>query len=94
MRHKILVTAAAAFLLSSVGMASGVALAQVKPSEFKKDSEKKDPAAANTAVAKDEAKAAKTSKHTAAKKAKTAEHKAKAASKDADKAAKDASAPK
>ena len=92
MRHKILIAAAAAFLLSSVGMASGVAVAQIKPSELKKDSEKKEPAVADTAFSKDEAKAAKTQAHTARKKAKTAENKAKIASNKADAAAKDASA--
>lgn len=91
MRNKILMTAAAAFVLSSVS--AGVSVAQIKPSEFHKDSEKKDPAVADTAGAKSEAKVAKKQASTAEKKAKTAESKAKKASKEADKAAKDAAAP-
>jgi len=57
----------------------------------KKDDEKRDPQAAVTGLAKDEAKDAKHNAHVAKKKAKTAEHKAATAAKEADKAAKAAS---
>ena len=90
MRTKILVTAAAALLLTSVGMTPYVANAQPSPAQMKKDGEIKSPAAADAAVAKDEAKAAKSKAHVAHKKAKVAKKKAKVAAKKADEAAKDA----
>ncbi len=93
MRHKILMTAAAAFLVSSVALAGGVAFAQVTPAQLKADGEKKDPAVADAAIAKDEAKVATKKAHTAKKKAHVASKKAKAAAKKADDAAKDAAAP-
>jgi len=93
MRNKILLTAAAAFILSSVAAAPLVAIAQVSPSQMKKDGEIKDPAKANAAVAKDEAKDAKKLAHRAHKKAKVANHKAKVAKKKAEKAEKDAGVP-
>ena len=46
MSNRLLTTVAAAFVLCSAGMASAVALAQVKPSQFEKDSEIKSPAKA------------------------------------------------
>jgi hypothetical protein len=94
MRKKILMTAAAAFLLSTMTVATSPALAQVKPSEVKKNSEHKDPAVADAADAKSEKKDAKKEAKVATKKAKTAEKKAKVASKKADTAAKDAAAAK
>ncbi len=93
MRHKILMTAAAAFVLSSVGLAASVAVAQVTPAQLKADGEKKDPAVADAAIAKDEAKEATKKAHVAKKKAHVAHKKAKAAAKKADVAAKDAAAP-
>ena len=93
MRNKILLTAAAAFILSSVAAAPLVATAQVSPAQMKKDGEIKDPAKANAAVAKDEAKDAKKLAHKAHKKAKVAHHKAKIAKKKAEKAEKDAGVP-
>ncbi len=88
MRNKILMAAAACFVLSSAGLASSVAVAQVKPSELKKDGEIKDPVVADSAIAKDESKAAKKSAKTAEKKAKVADSKAETAAKKADTAAK------
>ncbi len=93
MRNKILMTAIAAFMVSTVGVGGGVAVAQVKPSEFKKDSEKKDPAVADASVAKSEAKSAKKHAHMARKKAHAAQSKAKVAVKKADEAAKAGGAP-
>ncbi len=92
MRNKILMTVAAAFVLS-VGAAPYVASAAVSPAEMKKAGEIKDPAAADAAVAKVEAKDAKKQSHKARKFAKVASHKAKVASKKADAAAKDATSP-
>ena len=72
MRNKILMTAAAAFILSSVSLAPQAVLAQPSPSEMRKAGEIKDPASADAAVAKDEATAAKSKArkaHSAAKKA-------------------------
>ncbi len=89
MRNKILMTAAAAFLLSSVAAAPFVASAQVTPAQMKKDGEIKDAAKADAAVAKDEAKDAKKQAHKAHKKAKKAAHKAKTAAKKSEDAAKD-----
>ena len=89
MRNKILMTAAAAFLLSSVAAAPFVANAQVTPAQMKKDGEIKDAAKADAAVAKDEAKDAKKQAHKAHKKAKKAAHKAKTAAKKSEDAAKD-----
>jgi hypothetical protein len=78
----MLLTAAAAFLLASVGSA----YAAPSFDKIKKDDEIKNPAAADAALAKDEAKDAKKSAHHAKKKAKVAEHKAKSAEKAAEKA--------
>jgi len=88
MRNKILVTAAAAFILSAVVAAPYVATAQVSPHQMKKDGEIKDPAKADAAVAKDEAKDAKKMAHKAHHKAKVAHHKAKVAIKKAEQAEK------
>jgi hypothetical protein len=89
MRNKILIAAAAAFLMS------GAVSAYAAPSfpEVKKDDEKKSPEAAVTGLTKSEAKDAKKNAHAAKHKAKVAEDKAKTAAKEADKAAKDASKP-
>ncbi len=87
MRNKIVCLAAAAFVLASIGSATSVAIAGPSPQALKKDSEIKDPSAANAAVAKDEAKDAKKQAHVAKKKAKVAHHKAKVAAKKADKTA-------
>src|ERR1700742_4333006 len=88
MRNTILMTAAAALLLTSAN--AGLALAQVNPSAVKSASEKKDPAAADAADAKVAEKGAKKASDTAKHKAKAAEHKAKVASSKADSASKDA----
>ncbi len=93
MRKTILLTAAAAFLLSTASV-SAPALAQVKPSEVKKNPEHKDPAVADAADAKSEKKDATKQAKTATKKAKVATKKAKTAAKKADVAAKDAAATK
>ncbi len=90
MRNKILITAAAAFILSSVAAAPLVATAQVSPAQMKKDGEIKDAAKADAAISKDEAKDAKKQAHRAHKKAKLAHHKAKKAIKKAEDAQKDA----
>ena len=87
MRNKIVCLAAAAFVLASIGSATSVAIAGPSPQALKKDSEIKDPSAANAAVAKDEAKDARKQAHVAKKKAKVAHHKAKAAARTAAKAA-------
>ncbi len=92
MRNKILMTAAAAFVLSSVAVAPYVATAAPSPAEMKKAAETKDPNAANAKVAKYEAKDAKKLAHKAKKKAKVAHHKAKVAEKKAEKAEKEAGA--
>ena len=93
MRHKILMAAAAAFILSSVATAPLVANAQPSPAQMKKAGEKKDPAVADAAIAKYEAKDAKKQAHKAHKKAKVAHHKAKVAAKKAEEADKAADAP-
>jgi hypothetical protein len=90
MRNKLLMTVAAAFVLSSVGAAGFVANAAPSPAEMKKAGEIKDPAKADAAIAKDEAKDAKKLAHKAHKKAKRAHHKAKVAAKKAEKAEKKA----
>jgi hypothetical protein len=84
MRKTILTAAAAAFVLSSAGMAA----AQVSPGAVKSASEKKDPVDADAAGAKADAKGAEKAAHTAKSKAKTAQHKAKVAADKADVAAK------
>ncbi|HEY4031520.1 MAG TPA: hypothetical protein VGM25_14325 [Caulobacteraceae bacterium] len=86
MRKTILTAAAAAFALSFAG--SGFALAQVSTHAVKSASEKKDPAAADTADAKADASGAKKAAHTAKSKASKASHKAKVAADKADAAAK------
>jgi hypothetical protein len=88
MRKELLVTVAAAFVLSSVAAAPFVANAQVSPAQMKKDGEIKDAAKADAAIAKDSAKDAKKQAHKAHKKAKRAHHKAKVAAKKAEDAAK------
>ncbi len=90
MRNKLLLAATAAFVMSAVAAAPLVAIAQVSPAQMKKDGEIKDPAKANAAVAKDEAKDAKKHAHKAHKKAKVAHHKAKVAAEKAEKAEKKA----
>ncbi len=90
MRKTILTASVAAFVLSAAG--AGFAVAQVSPGAVKSASEKKDPAAADTAGAKVDAKGAEKAAKTAKKKAKVATHKAKVASDKADAAAKDAAA--
>ena len=82
MRARILATVATALLISS-GALPGAAVAQVKASQLEKDANKSNPAAADAAIAKDEAQAAKKNAVVAKKTAKSP--KAKAA---ADKAAK------
>ena len=94
MRKKILMAAAAAFVLSSIAAAPFIANAQPTPGQMKKAGEIKDPAKADAAVAKIEAKDAKKQAHVAHKKAKVAHHKAKVAAKKADKAEKAADAPR
>ncbi|HEY5411177.1 MAG TPA: hypothetical protein VIJ94_10670 [Caulobacteraceae bacterium] len=86
MRNKILVAVTAAFALSSVGLVPYVAAAQVTPAQMKRDGEKKNPAVADAAIAKDEAKDAKKQDHRAKTYAKVAMHKAKVAHKKAHKA--------
>ncbi len=86
MRKSILAAAAAAFAVS-VGALPGAVSAGPTAGQLKKDSEIKDPSAANAAVAKDEAKDARKQAHIAKKKAKVAHHKAKAAARTAAKAA-------
>ena len=81
MRNKILMAAAAAFVLSSFGAAPLMANAQPSPAEMKKAGEKKDPAVADAAIAKYEAKDAKKQAHKAKRKAKVAHHKARIAAK-------------
>ncbi len=89
MRNKILVAVTAAFALSSLGLVPYVATAQVSPAQMKRDGEKKNPAVADAAIAKDEAKDAKKQEHKAHKYAKIAHHKAKIAHKKARKAIKE-----
>ncbi len=93
MRTKILVTAAAAFVLSSLAAAPFVASAQPSPSAMKKAGEIKDPAAADAAVSKLEAKDARKKDRKARKSAKVAAKKAEVAAKEADAATKAAEAP-
>ena len=59
MRSKILLAAGAAFVVSTLVSAPFVASAQPSVAEIKKDGEKKDPAAADAALAKSNAKDAK-----------------------------------
>ena len=92
MRNKTLMTVTAAFFLSSIGLAPVVAYAQPTPSQMKRDGEIKDPVAADTAVAKDEAKAAHKKAHKAHKSAKKAASKAKVAAQKSDEAIKDTTA--
>jgi hypothetical protein len=87
MRSNILLAGAAAMLLSSIGMTG--AHAQLSPARLQADSEHKDPSAADTAVAKDEAKDAKKDAKVAKSKAKIAAHKEKVAVTKAGEAAKD-----
>ena len=93
MRNKILLTATAAFVLSTVAMAPYLASAQPSPAQMKRAGETKDPVAADAKIAKYEAKDAKKQAHKARKKAKIAHHKAKVAAKKADEADKAADAP-
>ena len=88
MRNKILVTAAAAFLLTSVASAPLVAVAQPTPGQMKRAGEIKDPAKADAAISKIEAKDAKKQAHKAHKLAKRAKHKRKVAVKKAEQAEK------
>jgi hypothetical protein len=88
MRNKILMTAAAAFVLSSVSAAPIVATAQPTPAQMKNAGEIKDPAKADAAVSKIEAKDAKKQAHHAHKLAKRAHHKRKVAAKKAEQAEK------
>ncbi len=83
MKNKILMTAAAAFLLSTVATAPVIAVAQPTPGQMKKAGEIKDPAKADAAVSKIEAKDAKKQAHRAHKLAKRAHHKRKVAVKKA-----------
>ena len=80
MRSKIILSAAA-FVLSTVALGPQTASAQLSPEAMKKDSQIKDPAKANAAVAKDEARYAKKKAHRAKKDAKIASHEAKTAAK-------------
>jgi hypothetical protein len=84
MHARFLATVASAFLVSSV-LVTGGAQAQTKPSQFLKDAEIKNPAAADASLARDEAKDAKKSAMTAKRAAKSP--KAKAAASKAAKAA-------
>jgi hypothetical protein len=86
MQKTILTAAAAAFVLSTA--CAGFAVAQVSPGAVKSASEKPDPAAADAAGAKVDAKGAEKAEHRAKKSAKTAEHKAKVAADKANDAAK------
>ena len=88
MRKELLVTVAAAFVLSSVVAAPILANAQVSAAQMKKDGEIKDPAKADAAIAKDSAKDAKKQAHRAHKQARKAHHKAKLAAKKAEDATK------
>jgi hypothetical protein len=88
MRNKILTAGVAAFVLAF----GGSALAAPPFDQVKKDDETKNPAAADAALSKTEAKDAKKNAHIAQKKAKAAEHKEKDAAKDAGKAAADTGA--
>jgi hypothetical protein len=88
MRNKILLTTAAAFLLSTVATAPIVAVAQPTPAQMKKAGEIKDPAKADAAISKIEAKDAKKQAHRAHKLAKRAHHKRKVAAKKAEQAEK------
>ena len=90
MRNKTLMAVAAAFILSSVAAAPIAVTAQPTPNEMKKAGEIKDPARADAAVTKVEAKDAKKQAHKAKKLAKRAHHKAKVAAKKADQAIKKA----
>ena len=90
MRNKILVATAAAFVLSSVAAAPYVASAAPTPGQMRNAGEKKDPAVADAAVSKVEAKDAKKQAHKAHKAAKTARKKAKLAAKKSEKAEKEA----
>ena len=92
MRNTFLVTVATAVVLSSAG-APYAASAQPTPAEMKKAGEIKDPAAADAAISKLEAKDAKKEDRKARKWAKVAAHKAKIADKKADAAAKVAHSP-
>ena len=92
MRNKTLLAVTSAFVLSSVGAAPFAASAQPTPAQMKKAGEIKDPAAADAAVSKLEAKDAKAKDRKARKTAKVAAHKAKVAAKEADAAAKSADA--
>jgi len=93
MRTNLVVMAAAAFVLSSVAASPYVADASPSPTEMKKAAEIDDPAKANAAVSKYEAKDAKKQAHKAKKSAKVASHKAKVADKKADQAVKAATSP-
>ena len=81
MRNKILMAVTAAFVLSAAA-APYVATAQVSPAQMKRDGEKKNPAVADAAIAKDEAKDAKKQEHKAHKYAKIAHKKARKAIKE------------
>ncbi len=77
----------AAFVLSCAGSAPSVASAQLTPSHMRKDAEIKNPAAANAAVVKDEAKYARKEDRRARRHAKVAAHKAHLARRKAEEAA-------
>lgn len=85
MRKKTLLPVAAAFALSTVGLA---AHAYPSPSQMHKDGEIKDPVKADAAISKDMAKDAKKKEHRARKDAKAAAHKANTAAKKSDEAGK------
>lgn len=88
MRKQAIATVIAALLVTSVGAAPALANAQDGALSLKKDDEIKNPAAANAAVAKDEARYAKRKDRAAHRHARVAAHKAKIAAKKADEAAK------
>lgn len=83
MRDKVLAAVAAAFALSSVGLAPVVANAYPSPAQMHKDGEIKDPVKADAAISKDMAKDARKKAHRAHHYARIAAHKAKKVEKDA-----------
>ena len=85
MRNKLLMAAAAAFVLSTVAAVAGAA---PSPDQMRKAGEVKSPAGADAAITKVEAKDAKKQAHRAHRKAKVAHHKARVAAKKADQAEK------
>ena len=88
MRNRILMAVAAAFTVSSAGLAPYVANAYPSPGQMHKDGEIKDATKADAAISKDMAKDAKKQRHRAHKYAKLAAHKERKAEKKADEAAK------